>query len=594
VVAYHLGFRWARGGYLGVDTFLVLSGYLITSLLLSEHRQTLLSFWARRARRLLPALVVLLAAVAIYGATMALPDEARQLRLDSASAFGFVSNWRFILTGQGYFGQSAAPSLLRHTWSLAVEGQLYLIWPLVVIGALRRGGPRRLTILASALAAISTALAIVLVPDASHITRAYYGTDTRAAAFFIGGALASSTVMSNRRSGKLGLAGAIGMLTTAVLWTTLSGTSRWLFRGGLPLAALATAALIATTVHHPSGVLNRVLSVGPLRLLGRVSYGIYLWHWPLVLVLTEGRTGLSGAGLLAARLGAIAAATAASWVLVERPFLTRATRRRHRGHALAGATGLCVIAATLSPLAGRTAAAGQSAPSAAAQPAHQPTKAIVLGDSVAFTLARGMANTAARFDVVLNNEAMVGCGVAVGTAVRSLGQVSQIPGACPAWEQHWQASVDTHRPQIAIILLGRWELLDRLIADNPRWQHIGQPAFDAYVADRLDRAITIAGSRGARVIICTAPYFSGIERPGGGLWPENDPKRVDRYNQLVRLAVSRHPAVVLFDLHALLSPGRHFGSVVGGRAVRSSDGVHFSPDGGAYVGAALLPHLTGR
>ena len=192
VVVYHLGYGWARGGYLGVDTFLVLSGFLITGGLLAEHERAgrirLGAFWGRRVRRLLPALLLVVAAVAVWAAVAALPDEARSLRLDGLTALGFVSNWRFVLTGQGYFGQSAAPSLLRHTWSLGVEAQLYLLWPPVVVYLLARRRGRQATAAAAiALAAASWALGALLAHP-GNVSLAYYGTDTRAAAFLVGAA----------------------------------------------------------------------------------------------------------------------------------------------------------------------------------------------------------------------------------------------------------------------------------------------------------------------------------------------------------------------------------------------------------------------
>src|SRR5581483_11605062 len=179
VVAYHLGYGWAQGGYLGVDTFLVLSGFLITSGLLAEHaragRVDLRAFWGRRARRLLPALWVVIAAAAVWAAVAALPDEAHSLRLDSLAALGFVSNWRFVLTGQGYFGQSAAPSLLR---------------PPIAVFALARLGRRAVAAGAIALAAASWALGAALA-HTGNVTRSYYGTDTRAAGFLVGAAVAA-------------------------------------------------------------------------------------------------------------------------------------------------------------------------------------------------------------------------------------------------------------------------------------------------------------------------------------------------------------------------------------------------------------------
>lgn len=648
VVAYHLGFRWAKGGYLGVDSFLVLSGFLITSGLLRDHSRSgavrLRSFWARRLRRLVPALVLVVGAVAVYAAVVALPDEARSLRLDGISALAFVSNWRFVASSQGYFGQSSAPSLLRHTWSLAVEAQLYLLWPPVVALVLARSGRRAVGVVAGALAIVSAGLGMALVPVAGAVDRAYYGTDTRAAAFLVGAAVACALAVPGTRGRRLtGVLGAGGAVVTVVLWWALGGTSLFLFRGGLPLAAACTAAVIVDAVRRPAGSMARALSFAPLRLLGQVSYGVYLWHWPLFLVLNHARTGLSGVSLVAVRLGAVTVATTLSWILVERPILERKPLVRVRMPAvLRPAVAVAVVGsvvaglvvagggvATTVQLAGAgssagppasvagpaapagavyTAGAGSTALPAAssgvvvpggdasAQPAsavaatagaRAPASVVLLGDSVAWTLGRGLITAERPYGVVVHDDAVIGCGVATGTEVRSIGVTSAVPGRCLAWEQAWQAAIDRDRPAVSMILLGRWELLDRVV--DGTWQHLGMASFDSYVTARLERAIAIAGSGGARVVLCTVPYFQGLESAAGAVFPENQPARADRFNQLVREVAFRHPGVVLFDLNGLVSPGGRYASTIGGVAVRDSDGVHFSLPGGAFVATGLLP-----
>jgi peptidoglycan/LPS O-acetylase OafA/YrhL len=579
VVAYHLGYGWAQGGYLGVDTFLVLSGYLITSGLLADHR--LGAFWARRVRRLVPALVVLVAFVAIYAAFVALPDQARSLRLDGLSALLFVSNWRFVVTGQGYFGQFAVPSLLRHTWSLAVEAQLYLLWPPIVVWALARG--RSVLRIAAGLAVASAVWGVVLVRTAADINRGYYGTDTRAVAFLVGAAVAAWLTSGKAPRSVAGL-GVAGAAVTLVLWATLPGTSLLLFRGGLPLAAAATAVIIVDVVRRPAGVMGRALSGRVLRLLGRVSYGIYLWHWPIILVVDHQRTGLSGLALLVVRLALIALATALSWVLIERPVLERRVDRARLARVGTVVVAVLVVALAL-PLIGLP-LIGRSHPAAAAAPPGPQLVAAVFGDSVAVTLAQAVIPVAAGSGVRLHDDGIVGCGVATGTEVRSVGVDSVIPGSCLVWQQTWQRFVDRDQPAVSVILLGRWELLDRVVGG--RWQHVGQPSFDAYVTAQLDRAIAIAGSSGARVVLATAPYFQGIESPSGGTYPENQPSRVDAYNRLVRAVVAAHPGVSLFDLNAAASPHGRFAWKVGGRVIRSSDGVHFSPAAGAVIGPDLV------
>lgn len=608
VVAFHLGFGWARGGYLGVDSFLVLSGYLITAGLLAEHRRSgrigLPAFWARRARRLLPALLVVLVAAALYAAFVALPDEGRTLRLDALSALGFVSNWRFVFSGQGYFGQTSAPSLLRHTWSLGVEAQLYLLWPVVVVIGLRRRGPGAVAGVAAGLGAASAGLAMLLAPTHGDVSRAYYGTDTRAAAFLVGAAVAGT--LAGRPGLRRGVSRAavattavLGAAATLLLWATLSGTSPWLFRGGLPAAAVATAALVAEVVCAPGGRIARLLSAGPLRLLGRVSYGIYLWHWPLILVLDHRRTGLSGPGLLALRVGATAAATTVSWLVVERPVMGLGPRRvPRRWQPAAGVlVGATLVAGVLLPASAGAARSGShlAAPAVAGEQetttvAPAPlVQAVMLGDSVAVTVGNAIKPFAADYRFAFGNDAIVGCGVAVGSALKTLGEVAQVPGRCTGWEQAWQQTIDSAHPDVALILLGRWEVLDRLLDGS--WRHIGEPAFDSYLAGRLDRALAIAMSGGAIAVLCTAPYYQGQERPQGGTWPENDPARVDRFNELARQAVARHPAAVLYDLNGAVSPSAKFTSVLDGVAVRSSDGVHFTPASGAFLSPRLFPVL---
>ncbi len=331
VFAYHAEMGWARAGFLGVDVFFVLSGYLITALLLTERRRDgridLRRFWLRRARRLLPAVVVLLAAVAVAVPLLA-PDQASRIRGDLIAALGYVSIWWLIVGEQSYFESAGRPPLLQHLWSLAVEEQFYLLWPPVLALALRRRPHRRLVkpLLLGVLG--SAVLMAVLFQPYADPSRVYYGTDTRALALLLGAALAAATtrwqlVDRLRRPGRLILEGC-GLVGQAGLGWAISHVNEFdplLYRGGFTAVALLAAAMVAAAARPgPPVGLGRVLGSRPLVWIGRRSYGIYLWFWPvLMLTRPEVDVSLRGAPLLALRVGLTVVLAALSYRFVELP-----------------------------------------------------------------------------------------------------------------------------------------------------------------------------------------------------------------------------------------------------------------------------------
>ena len=353
VLAFHGGMPWARGGFLGVDAFFVLSGYLITSLLLAEWEQTgriaLGTFWARRARRLLPALLLMVAVVTLGARTLLPPEEVRLLRGDGLAALFYVANWRMILRGGDYFAQTASPSPLEHTWSLGIEEQFYLVWPLLMAGLLagtlavaaRRAALAHAIVLCAIGAAVSTVLLATLYrPDDPG--RAYYGTDTRGASLLIGAGLAvllarrwpdgdglgRQRVSSRLARTALGACAGLAVLGLAWAWSHASGGDARLYRGGLLMVAVAVAVLLAHVVLVPRGWSARVLAVAPLVLVGRISYGIYLWHWPTFIALNSDRTGRQGTELFMLRCLVTLGVAALSYVLVERPIRQGGLLRR--------------------------------------------------------------------------------------------------------------------------------------------------------------------------------------------------------------------------------------------------------------------------
>ena len=340
VVAYHVGLGWAQGGLLGVGVFFTLSGYLITDLLLGQQEITdklqLTDFWLRRARRLLPALFVMLAVVTAW-VTLLDRSQLPAIRGAVVASAGYVSNWWLIAQHSSYFAQFGPPSPLGHLWSLAVEEQFYLIWPwLLWLGLrLRRKHPGTDTRLAAAtllLAAASAVTMALLYRPGYDPTRVYEGTDTRAFALLIGSALAfvwpSRHLRGEITEGArwvLDGAGFAGLVVFAVLVWRTSEYSAFLYRGGMVLLALGTALMVASTAS-PASRFGRILGRQPLRWLGVRSYGIYLWHFPIIVLTTpaDGRDTLArGALQVAATIGC----AALSWRYLEEPIRHGALRR---------------------------------------------------------------------------------------------------------------------------------------------------------------------------------------------------------------------------------------------------------------------------
>ncbi|MEO8902773.1 MAG: acyltransferase family protein [Polyangiaceae bacterium] len=328
VIAFHAEIPNLGGGFLGVEVFFVVSGYLITSLLLLEHSArgsiSLLRFWRRRARRLLPALFVLLAAALVASLTLA-PDALRETRADTLAAIFYVSNWWQVIQRHSYFMDVERPPLLLHLWSLAVEEQFYLIWPLLVAVLARYA--RRFVGPVALLGALASALWMAYLFD-PHLdpTRVYVGSDTRMSGLLLGAALAAwlpaplsgapvagARATAGREVLALGGLGALG-------WAFFQLSSRGpvLYRGGLVLVDIASCALIAG-ITGPCFT-ARVLGARPCAWLGRRSYGLYLWHWPVfALTRPEFDVALSGLSLLGLRLALTFAIAEACYRFVETP-----------------------------------------------------------------------------------------------------------------------------------------------------------------------------------------------------------------------------------------------------------------------------------
>ena len=329
VVTYHIGAAWLPGGFLGVDIFLVISGYLITSLLLAERRATegidLVRFWIRRARRLLPALFVMMALV-LAVMVIVHPGEVAQLRGATLASLGYVANWYFVFADQPYFDQFGRPSVFLHLWSLAVEEQFYLLWPPIMAAGIAFFGRRRLLIGVLAGIAGSAILAWALYEPFTDPSRIYYGTDTRAVCLLAGVALAFlwpasrlRPLTARRPRIVLESAGIAAVMVLGLALTRLGELDAALYKGGFLWVALATAVLVAVSAH-PSSWIGKALGVTPLVWIGLRSYGIYLWHWPIIMLTRPGEdVPIDGAPLAVVQIALTVAVAALSYRYVETP-----------------------------------------------------------------------------------------------------------------------------------------------------------------------------------------------------------------------------------------------------------------------------------
>ena len=323
VIGYHDEYRWARGGFLGVDAFFVLSGFLITTLLLSEWRRhgriAVVQFWARRARRLLPAAIGVLVFVAMYTATVVATEARRSVGSDGLAALFYVANWRFVYSGQSYFQLFSAPSPLRHMWSLAIEEQFYLGWPIIASVGLWLGrGSRRVLGAMCGVGILGSVVAMAATYDTSNPSRAYYGTDTRAHTLLAGCLLAIWLWDRPLPTGRiLRWGGIVAAAIIVVAWSRVSATDSGFYRGGSLIFSLLVAIVIVAVLG--GGALGRALSLQPLVWTGTISYGLYLWHWPLNAWLVESRVGVGGTALNVIRLVVTFGAATASFYLLERP-----------------------------------------------------------------------------------------------------------------------------------------------------------------------------------------------------------------------------------------------------------------------------------
>ena len=666
VLLYHAGVTWAGGGFLGVEVFFVLSGFLITKLLIGEWQRSgtirLRTFWGRRAKRLLPALLVLITAIGVYYAvapqTTILPGFAG----NGVAALLYYSNWHQLAVGTGYFAQSVMPSPFEHTWSLAIEEQFYIVWPIAILAmaaaARRLSLPLRtgLRVLAAVtlLGAVASLIdAAVLFDGGRGLNRVYYGTDTRASGLLVGASLAASLALVRARQTQLpGVAilrpvlatlGGVSLGLIGVGIAVVTGGTSWLYPAGTAALDLLVAIVIAGVVTGPASPAARVLGAAPLRGLGIISYGLYLWHFPLFEWLTSDSTGLAGAPLLLLRLGVTGAVSLASYLVVEQPIRRgRIPRWLVRFLAPAAAAGAAAalmagsaVAAlpTAPPVApprphlahtgGRSCRINLAdtpryglapvAPSAEAHfelkaldghaltwqgstsrrfPNCPPTRVLFVGDSLAFTLALPMMQDEQSWGLEIANAALLGCGFTADPSAEPnvRGRWQAQSAGCPDALPTWAAEARSLHASVIVIELGYRDEFDWLIRGHTA--HLGQPGFDAGLQARMEAYVRVLGRTGAKLLFLTVPYTDPAPYPDGSPAPAGSPARHAIVNRLLAAAIRRGgPGVHLLDLDRTVSPGNHYDLMLHGQMCRF-DGIHFTLYCGALLESTVLPAVA--
>ncbi len=563
-----------RGGYLGVDLFFVLSGFLITSLLLAEREENgridLAAFWVRRARRLFPALLSLMPAIAVYCWLIARPDELHGLRAEALATLGYVANWRAIFAHKSYWELFVTPSPLEHTWSLAIEEQFYVVWPVLVSVVLSRG--RRALLVTCVVLGVASMVEMWLLSNAETTARAYMGTDTRATSLLAGAALA--TVMSPSHKASVRMArvleglGIVAVLGLGVAWWRLDGTSPFLYRGGFWATEACGLVLIACAVAAPRSIVSRVMALPPLRHLGTISYGAYLWHWPVDVVLTAERAHIHGAPLYALQLAVTLVISEVSYRYLERPI---------RQHGVPFGRPLIVVPASIA-VAVVLVVRSTYARKPLASPLHDlpPTpvgdalarewgdkfRVLVFGDSTANSLGWGLRGLREP-------------GVAVD--LRGKDSCTMLWDTCGG--ETWRAAIAEVKPHAALVFFGG-AFLHGITADG-RWRQACYPKWEEKFLEVVTMRLTGLATPDTKVWLVTVP------RPLGPFEGDSWHEMADCINVQLRKAATAVPDVQILDLAERLCPKGECEREHDGKTIRP-DGVHYDIEGASAISRWLL------
>jgi peptidoglycan/LPS O-acetylase OafA/YrhL len=608
ILAFHQGIDAVRGGFLGISSFFTLSGFLLAALGLAEWaehgRVDLGRYWENRTRRIVPLLVFTVGLVVVLQTTLRV-GTGPGYRGDVLAALAQVLNWRFAFSGDGFASVLTDPSPVQHLWSVSLLIQLLVVLPLAFIGLMRAAGRRwRLVGIVFALAAAGSFLAArATAARSGNDGPAYYGTHTRAGELLVGVVLAYVVLSPRlrrlldsprgRQATRYGAPAALVVL--AWLWHTTSLYSANLFAGVTAANALLTGWIILS-VTAP-GPLSTALGSVPLRWLGRVSYAAYLVHWPLFLLLDEDRTGLEGAALFGVRLAATLAAAAVLTYGLERPVRRLPLSRPQLAVGLGVGTvvvAAAVVVLPLQPPPGVSLAIGPGQGpgelDVVAPSGPEELSITLVGGSLAGSLPAGFTAWNAKHtdEQVRVHTQVADCPLAGAGEVRLAGRTLGEGDDCVAFGPRLPGLLDAAHADVVVVLPGVVELGDRRI--DGRWRHLGEPAYDAWLRERLEDLATEVSAHADHVVWATTPHVRMAPARGGD-WADvaaNDPARIDRLNELVRSVARDRRGVTLVDLDAWahqLPDGGEFGTA------NRTEGRDLSESAAARAAVFLVPRL---
>lgn len=614
VLCFHAEFAWATGGFLALPTFFTLSGYLITSLFLAEWERSrdiaLLKFWARRFRRLMPAALLTLGAMSLFGIFIAMPDQLERLHADVLWSLFYLANWHFIISGASYIELFAAPSPVQHFWSLAVEEQFYFLYPLVALAVLRSSKGSRAAFggLLGALILASVLGSILLRETGASIDRVYYGSDTRSAELFVGALLATmlhgraiSSVVLRRG---IDVAGVLSLIAMLALWKFVKIEQEWLYRGGFAAYSLLSAAVIAAAVQ-PGGPVKAILSGRLLCWLGRISYGGYLFHWPIYLWLSADHTGLDPWPLLALRTAVTLALAEISYRFVESPIRSGRFLKGWQPF-VATPVAFAIVAGSIASIEPEPLSADEEAiklyvedlqrrdESGALQSDHLPglnektPRVAFFGDSTAMTLSLSLAYQLESTGRGVASQSVVelGCGLLRDGVFRVGQRQFERPEHCSDRDSSWSEAIAKGGPDIAVVLVGPWEVPDRKLPGETGWRHLGDPVLDDLLLKEMLESVDLLAAEGSLVVWLTSPQYESRNSLTGQTpnppYPESDPDRMERLNELIFELPELRPGLIhVVDLAA------HMKTLPGGPLDPEyrPDGTHWS-----LLGAQRIAH----